>query len=107
RKTDELRAYAIVEGETGESAQVTDAFGLPEALDDLFAQLVPALYRRGHSAIGFRFVGDPKIVALLASHGFVPRERNHTAVVVASATGHVDHATVYDPASWYLTELDV
>ncbi|MDB4959786.1 MAG: hypothetical protein JWO36_7355 [Myxococcales bacterium] len=106
RVSEQLRAYAVVRAEPCGMAEIADAFGNLAALDGLFARLVPELFHRGHTAIGFRFIGDPRIRALLAVHGFKPREVVRLAVVHASASCHIAPGTFCDPDAWYLTELD-
>jgi hypothetical protein len=107
RATGALRAYAIVRGRPGHLAEIADVFGGLDALDALFALLVPALRRRGHTAASLRYLGDPRLVAVLGAHGFLPREVERIAVVHAAASCPLEPATVRDPASWYLTELDI
>ncbi len=106
RRTARLRAYAIVRGERGDLAEIVDAFGDRRALDDLLARLVPAVYRRGHTGIAFRFAGDPAIGRLLGRHGFKPREASRSVVLTVADRCPVA-ATVRDLAAWYLTELDM
>jgi len=106
RTTDRLRAYAVVRGRPGELAEVLDAFGPLDALDDLLTLLSPALYRRRHTAISFRFLGDPRIAALLEAHHFSLRDAQRSVVLSAGASCAIDRATLFDPAAWYLTDLD-
>ncbi|MBL9017805.1 MAG: hypothetical protein JNL83_26700 [Myxococcales bacterium] len=106
RTTDRLRAYAVVRGASGEAAELGDFFGPRDALDDLLTLLPPALYRRGHTSIGVRFLGDPSIAALLEAHRFSPRDAQRSVIVSQGASGAIATATLHDPAAWYLTDLD-
>ncbi len=106
RDDGELRAYAVVDGAPEQTANILDAFGSLEALDGLLRLLAPALHARGHSAISMRFLGDPRIPALLRSHGFSLREAKRSVIATASTRGAIEPALVSDRKAWYLTDLD-
>ncbi|MGN6110520.1 MAG: hypothetical protein ACTHU0_35785 [Kofleriaceae bacterium] len=104
--SDRLKAYAFVRSAPSGIAEITDLFGGFEALDDLLVMLAPELDRRGHIAMSCLFAGDPRILAMLAAHGFRRRDSRRTAMVFGAPSCHVPAATLRDPASWYFTELD-
>jgi hypothetical protein len=107
RETAALHAYAVVAGVPGQIAELADVFGESiAAIDDLFALLAPALYRRGHTAIGFRFLGDPRIVELLQAHHFSLRDADRTVIVHPGAGCPIPAATLSDHRRWYVTDLD-
>lgn len=106
RTTDAVRAYAMIGDAGGGMAQLEDLYGSLGAISDLLVLLVPALYRRGHTAISFRFLGDPRVPALLAAHGFARRDAQRAVIVQAGASCPVDPAALRDPGAWYVTDLD-
>lgn len=107
RATGELRAYAMIRGGAGEPAHVVDLLGLDVgALGDLLTLLAPALYQRGHSAIVVRFLGDPRIPALLRAHHFALRDAQRMVIVHAGTGCPIPAVTLTDATAWYLTDLD-
>jgi len=106
KKGGALRAYAIVGGAPGDFALIADAFGSIEAQGDLLTLLAPALTTRGHTAIGMRFLGDPRMTEMLRAHSFSLRDAHRTVIVNPGATCPIDPAIVRDTARWYLTDLD-
>jgi len=106
RRSKRLRAYAVIGGEPGGLAHVQDLFGELDAIDDLLTMLVPVLYARGYSAIGVRFLGDPRLVAMLEEHHFTLRDRNRVVIVNEGARCPIDPAIVRDARAWYVTDLD-
>jgi hypothetical protein len=106
RARDELRAYAVVGGEPGGMAELHDLYGELDAISDLLTLVMPALYRRGYRAVGIRFLGDPRIPALLLAHHFSLREQNRVVIVHEGKACPIDPAVLRDPNAWYLTDLD-
>jgi len=106
RSTDELRAYAVVGGAAGGMATLLDLYGELDAIGELLTLLMPALYARGHTAVGVRFLGDPRMSALLATQRFSVRDHNRVVIVNAGASCPIDRAILEDAAAWYLTDLD-
>ena len=105
RATDRLCAYAVVR-DAGPAVELADLFGagLLE-LDVLLRCLLPALYDTGAESVSFRFLGTPRIVGLLAHHGFT--RRSGTRVVTISVGAQLEgEPALIDPASWFLTDLD-
>lgn len=105
RATDRLCAYAVVRDD-GPVLELADLFGVSLLeLDVLFRCLLPALQETGAASVTFRFLGTPRLVGLLAHHGFTrrPERRVVTLSVGAQLAGE---PAVIDPASWYLTDLD-
>ena len=103
RGGDRLLAYAIVGGEPGEFAHLLDVFGPLDALSDLLTLLVPALTLRGHTALGMRFLGDPRIHGLLLDHGMAMRGAQRSVIVTFGP--RVDGA-LRNTSAWYVTDLD-
>ncbi|MCE9579724.1 MAG: GNAT family N-acetyltransferase [Deltaproteobacteria bacterium] len=106
RQSERLRAYAIIRGAAGGIAELADVFGSLEAIGELMTLMPPALYGRGHTAISMRFLGDPRIPALLTHHHFSLRDALRTVIVHPGASCPIDPAMLRDPAAWYLTDLD-
>jgi hypothetical protein len=102
----DLRAYAIVGGTAGGMAELLDVYGPLDAISDLFTLLMPALYARRYTAVGFRFLGDPRMTALLEAHHFSLRDHRRTVVVHEGTSCPIDPAVLRDRAAWYLTDLD-
>ena len=106
RRSDALRAYAIVGGQRGEMAHLHDVFGDLASIGDLLLLLVPALYARGHTAVSVRFLGDPRLIDILQAHHFSLRDRSRTVIVHEGAHCAIASSIVRDPGSWYITDLD-
>jgi hypothetical protein len=106
RQTERLCAYAFVRGAAGGLAELADVFGSLAAIDELMTLLPPVLYRAGHTAISLRFLGDPRIPALLATHHFSRRDALRTVIVNPGASCPIDPGVLRDPDAWYLTDLD-
>lgn len=106
RRSDELRAYAVVGGTPGGMAGLLDAYGDLDALGELFTLVMPALYWRGYSAVQFRFLGDPRVTRLLLAHNFSLRDQQRVVVVHEGQACPIDPAVLRDHNAWYLTDLD-
>lgn len=106
RKRDALAAYAVVRREQGE-AELVELFGRDlVAIDTLLAQLVPALYRRGHTSVSFRYLGHPRMLEVLARHFFSLREARRLVITSFAPSFPFDTKIAADPNRWYLTDLD-
>jgi hypothetical protein len=106
RRSGALTAYAVIRGEPGGAAEIGDLFGARlEATDALLSMLIPALYRRGFGSAVFRYLGPPRVAALLAKHRFSLREGGRVIVVCPTARCPIG-PEVRDPNAWYLTDLD-
>jgi hypothetical protein len=68
--------------------------------DALLGLLVPAIAELGAAGITMRYLGNERIPALLAAHGFARRTEGR-AVMVASR-----NPLMRDAEAWYLTDLD-
>nr|HEX4312341.1 hypothetical protein [Kofleriaceae bacterium] len=107
RASGDVRAYAVVAGETGQLAELRDLFGVDlESTSALLSLLVPALYDRGHTAISVRFLGDPRVPSLLGEYDFQPRGGERVVIVSPGPKAPVDAATLRATANWYITDLD-
>jgi hypothetical protein len=104
RRTDALRAYAVIRDRGDGCADLVDLLGGDGELDTLLALLLPALDRLDFTAASFRFLGPPRLARLLAWHGFAKRN-GARSVVVAPGTRPL-HVVMRDSESWYLTDLD-
>jgi hypothetical protein len=104
RDTGALAAYGVLRPAERGLIELVDLFGAGEReLGAALALIVPAARRLGFAAIGFRFLGDPRVVRLLRAHGFA-RRGEPRAIVVAPGR---DAALAALPISaWYLTDLD-
>lgn len=100
-----LRAYAVVKDAEDDCVDVVDFLGRSERdLDALFALLVRETGKLGRTALRCRFLGNERIVRLLARHGFVRRGEPRTIVVAEGRASEL--AALRDVGSWYLTDLD-
>lgn len=107
RRGGALAAYAVVRGTPDGPAEIADAFGEDlDAFDALFGRIIPALYRRGHTTVGFRYLGDRRLRAVLDRHWFSLREEKRAVIVNLAASCPIAPEIAYDPRSWYLTDLD-
>jgi hypothetical protein len=106
RRTDALRAYAIVHEDPGGGAELADLFGANlEAVDALLALLIRGLYGRGFTTVLFRYLGDPRMRELLAKHRFSLRQAERAVVVHPTASWPIG-VDARNGDAWYLTELD-
>lgn len=104
RDTGALAAYGVLRPAEHGLVELVDLLGIGErAIDAALALIVPAARRLGFVAIGFRFLGDPRVVCVLRAHGFV-RRGEPRAIVVAS--GRSPALAAQPAAAWYLTDLD-
>ncbi len=107
RMSGELRGYAVVVGGADDLAELRDLFAVDlDHLGSLLTMLVPVLFRRGHTAVSFRFLGNPRVVELLAAHDFQLRDHDRAIVVARAPSCPVDAAVVEAAAAWYITDLD-
>jgi hypothetical protein len=106
RRTGAIAAYAVIRGDAGGAAEIGDLFGERlEAIDALLSMLVPALYLRGFTTAVFRYLGPPRVAALLAKHRFSQREGGRVIIVSPTARCPIG-PEVRDAGAWYLTDLD-
>ena len=96
----------MLRGAPGEPVQIVDMLGEIDALGELLVLLVPALYLRGHTAISFRFLGDPRIAALLEAQHFARRDPNRVVIVGTGTATPAEAAAIRDPSAWFLTDFD-
>jgi hypothetical protein len=100
----EIHAYAAVVSKSPGEALLADFLGRnEEALSSLLRLLIPALREREFDSVVAYFLGDPRVHALLADHGFSLRNPGkHVVLDVAppllEELGRLE--------SWYLTEAD-
>ena len=105
RDDTQLRAYAVVRDTDDDCVEVVDFLGRRERdLDALFALLVREIGVIGRTALRCRFLGNERIVRLLARHGFVRRGEPRPVVVAWGRTSEL--ASLRDVRRWYLTDLD-
>ena len=105
RHTARLRGYAVLREGTDGLIEIADLFAAGwRGLSALIALLVRAAHELRAPAIAMRFLGDPRVPRLLASHGFSRRAETRAVVI---APGRLPLAgALADPESWYLTDLD-
>ena len=105
RRSDALRAYAVVRPGPAETVELVDLFGGGERdLDALLAMLVPAIGQLGFASISVRFLGNPHVIQLLHRHGFMTRGEPRSAVVCGGRSTAALRLREAD--DWYLTDLD-
>ncbi|HWU88746.1 MAG TPA: hypothetical protein VN253_15875 [Kofleriaceae bacterium] len=105
RSTERLCAYAVVR-DGPLAIELTDLFGVGLLeIDVLLRCLLPALYDTGAPSVSFRFLGTPRLVALLRRHGFT-RRPEALAVTLSFGADLAAEPALIDPASWFLTDLD-
>lgn len=103
----EIRAYVVVRGRRGGPAELVDLLGRDlEAVDSVFARIAPELYLRGHTTISFRYLGAPRLRAVLERHRFALRDEKRSVIVNVGASSSLAREVAYDPQRWYLTDLD-
>lgn len=101
-----VRAYAVIE-QLGEVAHVRDLFGPVRDLDPLLTLLAPMLRARGAASASFRYLGSPRVVALLHAHGFRPRDAKRRVCIDAGpALSDAERRAASTAAAWHLTEYD-
>jgi hypothetical protein len=105
RDTGALAAYGVLRPAERGLIELVDLLAAGEReLDAAIALIVPAARQLGFAAIGFRFLGDPRVFRVLRAHGFV-RRGEPRSIVVALGRGSV-LAALPTSAAWYLTDLD-
>jgi hypothetical protein len=104
RDTGALAAYGVLRPAERGLIELVDLLGADEReLDAAIALIVPEARRLGFAAIGFRFLGDPRVIRVLRAHGFVRRGEPRSIVV---APGRGAALAALPAAAWYLTDLD-
>lgn len=105
RDTGALAAYGVLRPAERGLVELVDLLGAGDReLDAAIALIVPAARRLGFAAIGFRFLGHPRVIRVLRAHGFV-RRGEPRSVVVAPGRGSA-LAALPTRTAWYLTDLD-
>jgi hypothetical protein len=105
RSSGELVAYAVYRSAGDGFVELLDLFGAGEhEVGAMLAHTVPAAAALGFTAVGFRFLGDPRVIRLLHAHGFA-RRGEPRSIVVAGGRGPA-RAPMHDLGAWYLTDLD-
>jgi hypothetical protein len=104
RDTGALIGYGVLRPAERGLIELVDLLGAGAgALDAAIALIVPAVRQLGFAAIGFRFLGDPRVIRVLHAHGFVRRGEPRSIVV---APGRGSALAALPAAAWYLTDLD-
>lgn len=104
RDTGTLVGYGVLRPADQGLVELVDLVGAgPRALDAAIGLIVPAARQLGFAAIGFRFLGDPRVIRVLRAHGFVRRGEPRSIVV---APGRSAALAALPAAAWYLTDLD-
>ena len=104
RDTGALAAYGVLRPADQGLIELVDLFGAgPRDIDTALALIVPAARQLGAAAIGFRFLGDPRVIRVLRAHGFIRRGEPRSIVV---APGRDPALAALPAAAWYLTDLD-
>jgi hypothetical protein len=108
RRDGALVAYAVVErDEATGAAHVRDFFGHPEVFGTALDLLVPAMALAGAHSLSVRFLGAPRVAAVLESRGFALRPGGERTVVVEIGTRLREHAAVItNPDCWHLFDVD-
>ncbi|HEX3763975.1 MAG TPA: hypothetical protein VHW23_35010 [Kofleriaceae bacterium] len=105
RDTGALAAYGVLRPAERGLVELVDLFGAGEReLGAALALIVPAARQLGFAAIGFRFLGDPRVIRLLRTHGFARRGEPRSIVVAHGRDPAI--AALTTAAAWYLTDLD-
>ena len=106
RGTGELHAYAVVHHGAG-VAHITDLFGRPLALGPLLALVCAELRLTAATSVSIRYLGSPRVVAVLARNGFRRRVSDrHVYVATGDTLAAAERVRVLDTASWHLTDYD-
>jgi hypothetical protein len=104
RATGALAAYGVLRPAEHGLIELVDLLGTGDReLGAAIALIVAAARRLGYAAIGFRFLGDPRVLRVLRAHGFVRRGEPRAIVV---APGRCTALAALPAAAWYLTDLD-
>jgi hypothetical protein len=104
RDTGALAAYGVLRPADHGLVELVDLLGAgARDIDAALALIVPAARQLGFAAIGFRFLGDPRVIRVLRAHGFV-RRGEPRSIVVASGRGPA--LAALPAAAWHLTDLD-
>jgi hypothetical protein len=104
RDTGALVGYGVLRPAERGGLDLVDLVGAgARVLDAAIALIVPAARRLGFAALGFRFLGDPRVIRVLRAHGFVRRGEPRSIVV---APGRGPALAALPAAAWYLTDLD-
>lgn len=104
RDTGALVAYGVLRPADHGLVELVDLLGAgARAIDMALALIVPAARQLGFAAIGFRFLGDPRVIRVLRAHGFVRRGEPRSIIVAA---GRDPALAALPAAAWYLTDLD-
>jgi hypothetical protein len=100
------RAYAVIE-QHEDAVHLRDVFGHRTEIAALIDRLVPALYRRGAANISIRYLGEPWLVGVLASRGFVARP-SHRMIAIGTGANLDPHLAelVMNADAWHLTDAD-
>ncbi len=104
QKRSSLRGYAVIRQE-GTMAHILDLLAPFEEVGALLNLLLPWLWLKGAQCASFRFFGQPQLVQLLQSHGFVARE-SEQAVIFARDERYAHFFDPHDPGQWYFTHAD-
>jgi hypothetical protein len=101
----ELAAYVVVRPGDDGCPEIVDLFAVGEReLAAMLARLVAAVEHFGFHALGCRFLGNPAVVDILHSQGFVRRGRPRSVVVAGGRTAVLTR--ISDLEFWHLTDLD-
>jgi hypothetical protein len=104
RDTGALAAYGVLRPADHGLVELVDLLGAgAREIDAAIALIVPAARQLGFAAIGFRFLGDPRVIRVLRAHGFIRRGEPRSIVV---APGRGPALAALPAAAWYLTDLD-
>jgi len=106
RGSNDLRAYALVQQDDGDVAHLRDMFGHLGDLGSLVDLLLPSLYRQRARSVSIHYLGNPRVVDVLTSRGFVPRETERTISIGAASAldGQAEFLESVD--HWHVTDLD-
>lgn len=99
------RAYAVASVESGEFT-LWDMFGTPDHIGALLDAVIPRAVASGARTMTLRFLGDPRVVAVLISRGFREVEAERSVLYDVGAALAADRAVVVDPSAWYLMDVD-
>lgn len=101
-----LDAYAIID-HIDDVAHIRDLFGSRMAVAALLQQLILQWYRRGAASISMRYLGENWMVEVLRAAHFEQRDSDRSVFLgISPAADARRRATLADPSSWFLTDLD-